>query len=608
MKKIYSIFAMLVALLVVSCTNDSDIAGKVGYIKLDVTTYQNSVTRTDVPANYVPKQLAVEIVKAGTIVKSFNDYTAITDRIALEPGSYIINVHSNGWDGNGSGFGAAYYAGSTTVNVEAGVNSTAKVTCSLANVEVTVVYDASIKKYFTDGKTTVSSGAQKQYAQDFMLNTDKGSAYFPADDLHLRLSLTNKKGVTHEADADEVIGNVKPRDHYTITYALADEGILGDGQSSITVTVNDQTKDYTFNIPVLTTTKVSLDANTPPSSSIDATSATFTANLDVDDSFASDFDASKVGFEYRATEATRATTDWTSENVTVTYKDGTATAKVTNLNPSTSYEGRFVYTYDDDDQPTYSKIIGFETQSDEPQEQIYNASFESWYKGSNKAFYANEEGKSYWDSSNPGSSSFNVNVTNQETSFVHSGSSSAKLGSKYVVVKFAAASLFTGNFVKLIGTSGAELEWGVRFTSRPSALKGYWSYNAPAINRAGKNLPAGTPAKGDPDEAQIFCALLTAQLKVANASNSDGYEISMDIDWQNDPRVIAYGELTKNTSSNGQWEEFNIPLIYHDANAIPTHMLIVCSSSKYGDYFHGADSSVLYLDDFTFEYGKRTVR
>lgn len=608
MKKIYSIFVLLAALLIVSCTNDSDLTGKVGYIKLDVTTYHNSLTRTAVPSDYAPEQLAVDIInQAGTTVMSVEDYKTLTSRIALEPGTYTVNVHSNGWDGNGSGFGAAYYAGSTTVDVEADVNSTAKVTCTLANVEVTVVYDKSITDNFVDGKTTVSSGASKLYAQDFLLNTDKGSAYFPADDLHLRLSLKNKKGVTHEADADEVITDVKPRDHYTITYSLEDKGILGDGQGSIVVTVNDQTKEYTFNIPILTTTKVSLDASNPPAAAISKTSATFTADLDVDESFANDFDESKVGFEYRTLNQTRATAGWSSENVELSVKDGVATAIVNGLTPGTSYEGRFSYTYNDNEEPTYSKIVSFKTNS-EPQEQIYNAGFESWYKGSNKAFYPCESGVKYWDSSNPGSSSFNVNVTTQETSFVHSGSSAAKLGSKYVAIKFAAASMFTGNFVQLIGTSGAELEWGVPFTSRPSALKGYLSYNAPAINRVGKNLPTGAPAKGEPDVCQIYCALLTEQLKVANASNKDGYEISMNIDWENDPRIIAYGELSKNTSSNGQWEAFNIPLIYHDADATPAYMLIVCSSSKYGDYFHGSDTSVLYLDDFEFEYGERTVR
>ena len=81
-----------------------------------------------------------------------------------------------------------------------------------------------------------------------------------------------------------------------------------------------------------------------------------------------------------------------------------------------------------------------------------------------------------------------------------------------------------------------------------------------------------------------------------------------DIDWENDPRVVAYGQMTKNTSSNGAWQEFNIPLLYHSMTKKPTHLIIVCSASKWGDYFYGSDSSVLYLDDFAFEYGEPTLK
>ena len=79
--------------------------------------------------------------------------------------------------------------------------------------------------------------------------------------------------------------------------------------------------------------------------------------------------------------------------------------------------------------------------------------------------------------------------------------------------------------------------------------------------------------------------------------------MTTEIDWQNDPRVIAYGQMTQSTSSNGAWQELNIPLEYHSLTKKPTHLIIVCSASKYGDYFYGSDSSVLHLDDFEFVYG-----
>ena len=129
-------------------------------------------------------------------------------------------------------------------------------------------------------------------------------------------------------------------------------------------------------------------------------------------------------------------------------------------------------------------------------------------------------------------------------------------------------------------------------------------YTPGSINRG--TQPSGAAAKGDNDHCQIFCALLTEQLKVANTS-VDGYELSTGIDWQNDPRVVAYGELTQNTADT-EWKAFNIPLTYHSTTIKPTHMLIVCASSRWGDYFYGSDSSKLLLDDFSFTWGEPVVR
>lgn len=86
---------------------------------------------------------------------------------------------------------------------------------------------------------------------------------------------------------------------------------------------------------------------------------------------------------------------------------------------------------------------------------------------------------------------------------------------------------------------------------------------------------------------------------------ADGiYEKSTEIDWDNDPRIVAYGRLLKNESSTqGEFEKFSIDLEYHDLNTIPNYMAIVCSASQFGDYFYGSTDSVLYLDDLEFEYG-----
>jgi hypothetical protein len=124
-------------------------------------------------------------------------------------------------------------------------------------------------------------------------------------------------------------------------------------------------------------------------------------------------------------------------------------------------------------------------------------------------------------------------------------------------------------------------------------------YAPVAINREGSNLPADAPAKGQPDQCGMYCALLSEALVVDNT------DMSTFPDWETDPRVIAYGALPaeQNVHSNGQWKRVNIPLVYNDFTTKPTHLLVVFSASKYGDYFHGGEGSTLYLDDFELVYG-----
>ncbi|MBQ3990763.1 MAG: PCMD domain-containing protein, partial [Bacteroidales bacterium] len=68
--------------------------------------------------------------------------------------------------------------------------------------------------------------------------------------------------------------------------------------------------------------------------------------------------------------------------------------------------------------------------------------------------------------------------------------------------------------------------------------------------------------------------------------------------------VIAYGEkfYTSTTGSTSNMVSFEIPLDYKALNRIPTHIIIVASASRYGDYFAGSSSSVMNIDDLELVY------
>ena len=163
--------------------------------------------------------------------------------------------------------------------------------------------------------------------------------------------------------------------------------------------------------------------------------------------------------------------------------------------------------------------------------------------------------------------------------------------SSYAVVKFAAGSIFTGSFVSLKGL-GAELSWGIPYTSRPSALKGYIAYEPKVITDADA---AHSSLKGQMDTGHVIMILTDWEEPFHVISSDAKY-----VDFENDPSIIAYGRYALSESTNG-FIEFELPLEYRSERT-PRYLVIVGSSSALGDYFTGGRGSTLWLDDFSLVY------
>lgn len=594
MKKIIilSISALAMILLASACQKEE----AYGYLQVGLNTIESAFEAksvTAVPTSYNARRLYVEILDAsGVIVKSTNDYAndaAFAGTIKLLPGKYTVNAHSYGWDGSDSGYDAPYYTGSANATVTAKELRSVNVVCTLANVKVTVNYDDSFKKYFKMATTNVKSLADEYISpRDFAMGSASKVAYFPEGDLALTLYVINFKNEYH-AQLDTV-RNVSAREHIKIVYKIAAAGTMG----GVTVSVDDETRTYSFDIPIPRKPGISFECYDPkPWSNFADLKAEITGKT-------ASFEVGKMDLQWKAASATNWNT--ISHSSLTKVNDDIYTYRLKGLTPNTLYQYRVHYAADD---PVDSEPYEFKTGT---QEALYNGGFEYWYT-SGKIQYPDESGKSYWDTSNPGAANYIGSVTVQEKAFVHGGSSSALLQTQYAVIKLAAGSMYTGAYKGLIGTSGAKLDWGVPFKSKPTALKGYLSYTSGAIDRpTSAGTSAGAPGEGNADHCSIFCALLSEQLHVGGNASKDEYENSTKIDWWNDSRVIAYGELDKSTSSNGAWEPFNIDLSYNSNVSKPVaHILIVCSSSKWGDFFHGSTNSKLYLDDFELVYGDNPI-
>ncbi len=592
MKKIqYILSLMVMAALMVSCSQDVDMeTSEKGYLNLRLETFvSTNETRVAVPDDYNAHQLCVEIKnEVGDVVMSTNDFENDADfntKITLASGVYTIEAHSANWDGSASAFDAPYYFGSTTVQVKPRSLVTAKITCTLANVKLTVNYAPEVVTNFKSAVTTITSSLQDIAPLAFVMGETTKSGYIPAGDFDATLQVTNQHD--NEYSLEKSFTDVKPRDHYIFNFKMAEEGTLGggSGKPGISVEVDETTNTWTYTIEVPRKSGTTLVTRQPNAwSTFAVLNASITAKT-------ATFDQNNLVLQWRKSGA-ESWTDLAIGQLTIDAEDNVSTT-IKGLIPNTSYEYRLLYA--DGVSDVASEPVTFVTETQTP---LYNGGFENWWMDG-KVAYPTEQGVSYWDTSNSGAASFGGSITTETTNPVHGGSKAARLESKFIVIKFAAASLYAGKFGELVGTKGAKLDWGVPFTSRPTALRGFMQYAPVAVDRPNSSAPSTAPAEGQPDQCGMFCALVTEKLAIDNTN------MSTIPNWDTDPRVVAYGELPieQNVHSNGEWKEVNIPFVYRNLTRKPTHLVIVCSSSKYGDYFHGGDGSVLYLDDFELVYG-----
>ncbi len=255
--------------------------------------------------------------------------------------------------------------------------------------------------------------------------------------------------------------------------------------------------------------------------------------------------------------------------------------------------------------------------------QLLNGSFEEWSTSDKGVVFPYSAGaESYWSTGNPGAAMANETLTEPwDPRPGSAGQYGAHLKSKFANVagigKFAAGNIFLGEYVSTDGTNGL-LTFGRAFTARPTALRLWVKYKGGAIDYAGKNTPAGVGV-GSPDNGSIFIALGTWKkedygMAPATVNNYGGQLVGTDdspvciatreistLFKSNGPDVIGYGELNLVDDIN-EWTQVTIPIKYKATDIEPTNIMIVCASSRWGDYFTGSTRSEMWLDDLELIY------
>lgn len=615
MKKYMYLLCSLL-MLFSACQQEQNFSNEnIGYLRLDLGVNTSAISRSEeVP--YDPKQLAVQIItEDGEIVKQTNDWTEWEgQQIALPVGTYTLKASSAGFDGMTSGFDKPYYTGSEEINIEKDKEVNKTVTCTLANVKVTVIFDQSFVDAFKEAKVTVDDNADNEGidALDFVMGQKNKSAYFPVTDLKAIVNVVNQQDISHSQT--DVIQNVQPRDHYILTYKVGE--ITG---GDVSISIDETTRTYTYNFTISTLPKTTLTASANAWSKfayLEGTAVT-TETLE----------STKMVMQYRLKNAE----EWTP--LVTAFEGETYKAKVEGLTPATEYECRMVYG----EEEYVSAVTEFTTETTPA---LPNGNFDNWWRQEEKdnspwyaiasgdatAFDTNRMLFSFWDSGNGGTAPLmRKNPTAPEETEIHTtGGKGVKMQSQFVgflsLGKFAAGNIYTGHFCSAnTSTYQAKINFGQPFVSRPTQMKGWFKYN----RGTDVNYPKGEGEyktllqQAGGDLCGIYIALVDNEgfdyegHKYAYEVNGDlggddptNFKYKNAIDFSvNNSNIIAYGSITdEEAKGTGEWQEFTIDLKYRDLTRKPKYIIVVASASKYGDYFTGSTGSLMYIDDFELVY------
>ena len=294
-----------------------------------------------------------------------------------------------------------------------------------------------------------------------------------------------------------------------------------------------------------------------------------------------------LGFQYRTGDE-----EWTDvdADVTVNAEAKTFEAELHSLAAGAQYEYRAVTAAFRETQS-----VQFSTETEQV---VPNMNFDSWYQDGSVWYPDADADNFYWDTANKGSSMAKLTPTAPEETHLAvtgEGKKAAKLESMYanlVIVKvFAAGNIYTGKFGEAkISPTGATLDWGVPFTSRPLALKGFYDYSPKTVDQGSYNDMSG---KTDIGQIQIMLTDWDAPFRIDTSAGTF-------VDVESDGHIIAYASLDLGQTDG--YQPFTLELEYRDRTRTPKYIVIVAAASKYGDYFTGGVGSTLYLDEFSFVY------
>jgi hypothetical protein len=230
--------------------------------------------------------------------------------------------------------------------------------------------------------------------------------------------------------------------------------------------------------------------------------------------------------------------------------------------------------------------------------QLYNMGFDDWHKQKGVWYPYPKDAPSsqrIWDSGNPGLAILKLNNVTPEYEHVAvpgAGKAAARVESKKVAWAFVSGNLFNGQFIRLVEMKGVETNLGAPFTGRPKSISGWYHYIPKKINHTGEGYEN---MAGKSDEALIEVLLMDWTKPYHQVTHRDGF-----IDPDNDPHIIGRASFIVKKGTSG-YVHFEAPIQYRNGKT-PRYAAFTIASSRFGAYDTGAAGSVLYVDEFKFNY------
>ena len=702
----------ILTLPVLSCTQTVEPEGY-GYVDIDVRLDRNAediefdAVSSDVSVKSAGESspIALAIYRSGSDepVEVIEDCASVLEPLKLKTGHYtaVATCGESLSEGSAAAFDSPFYSDTETFVIKNGVSETLDMTLVLDAVKVTTKFSEEIRENFKSYVLTVSNGVSELVFSNLDGTVDRDGYFAVTGTLEWSLALTNNDGEVYETLTGSY-EEVKPKQHYTISFRMAEKQPEGGAVISIVVddSMTEKVHDILLDFSVKDKPEISasfsldsplsfhtgdasekilyLNLKHPATSFLishddeglvaaglpeevelvnaseeilssleglgitapSVTAEVLNPEIDLTGFFSSlpagtygfeifvqndaegellqeiSFEVKPVvetltanawarfaylsgrwltedqpeglGFQYRTGDE-----EWTNvdADVTVNAEAKTFEAELHGLAAGTQYEYRAVTAAFRENQP-----VQFTTETEQV---LHNMSFDQWYMDGKAPMPNASADYKIWDSANPGSATFNIVPTTQETSnlaVTGENKSAAKLTTLSApIVGLAAGNIYTGRFEGTVGgiiPSGAALEWGVLFSSRPLALKGFYDYRPVAIDVAKGPY---TDMKGQTDIGQIQFILTDWDAPFRIDTSAGTF-----VDVENDGHIIAYASLDLGQTDG--YQPFTLELEYRDRTRTPKYIVIVAAASKYGDYFTGGVGSTLYLDEFSFVY------